>query len=451
MVNCCVPFCKSKHKTGSGISFHDFPVDPELCRKWVARVSRKNWAPRFEASGSRVCSLHFKPSDFREGVARRVLKPGVVPSIFPHYPKYMQPKEHKPRSTRAIEKRQNARSVKRGTESGKMDRHVSTPAKSTFGQNRGEYVVPTTADADSAASTPGIPAEVPSSLLLSDVRSLAGPGTAPPVTIKDERPEESMEEDDVRDTRPSGPPATVATTFDGQVFPSSVVSRTSVHQTVRSQGTTSSIITNRAACTAGQVSSTASMPRYVQQVSENLPNPLTTATSEQPSAPGTYVAVRKRVVPWNIPSGNERKTRLEVEVLLEQKKKLEAELKKVEAELKRVEAEERKVVTETLLMAAEMKKCEEERSKLRAEAEFFVQEKKRSEEETKKAAAVAEFHLAEKKKAAAQEEVFVEQKKTEIVRRKMLLFELKRMRQASARSRNSVENDDPPYGNVASR
>nr|XP_037290385.1 uncharacterized protein LOC119185501 [Rhipicephalus microplus] len=42
MVYCCVPYCKSRAGKTPGVSFHQFPVDQELCSKWQWNISRQN-------------------------------------------------------------------------------------------------------------------------------------------------------------------------------------------------------------------------------------------------------------------------------------------------------------------------------------------------------------------------------------------------------------------------
>ncbi|XP_049511822.1 THAP domain-containing protein 11-like [Dermacentor silvarum] len=100
MVYCCVPFCKSSGRTSAGISFHEFPVT-DVRVLWLKKISRQGegpgkqpWAP---SDRSKVCSLHFKPDDYREGLKSKRLKPDAVPSVFPHYPVYLQEQPKKGR------------------------------------------------------------------------------------------------------------------------------------------------------------------------------------------------------------------------------------------------------------------------------------------------------------------------------------------------------------------
>ena len=84
----------------------------ELCDKWIRASPRKDYKP---SEHSKLCSLHFKPSDFvverrdsnaqrrksldDKPLVRRRLKEGVVPSIFPNAPQYPSTINNTPRST----------------------------------------------------------------------------------------------------------------------------------------------------------------------------------------------------------------------------------------------------------------------------------------------------------------------------------------------------------------
>ncbi len=79
-----------------------FPLkNKEELKKWIHAVKRKGFTPK---SGDRLCSLHFKNSDFilSPGTERKVLKPGVVPSNFPEFPDHLQPKKKCVREPRNI-------------------------------------------------------------------------------------------------------------------------------------------------------------------------------------------------------------------------------------------------------------------------------------------------------------------------------------------------------------
>ena len=55
---CCVPGCFNNSKKHKGqFSFYSFPADKNLRKKWLHKVSRKNFRPN---TGHRVCSAHFE-------------------------------------------------------------------------------------------------------------------------------------------------------------------------------------------------------------------------------------------------------------------------------------------------------------------------------------------------------------------------------------------------------
>ncbi|XP_037514282.1 THAP domain-containing protein 11-like [Rhipicephalus sanguineus] len=100
MVYCCVPFCKSSDRRSTGISFNELPVT-QIRQEWLKKISRQAEAPGKQPCGpsdrSKVCSLHFKPEDYREGLKLRKLKPAAIPSIFPSYAGYMPESSRKGR------------------------------------------------------------------------------------------------------------------------------------------------------------------------------------------------------------------------------------------------------------------------------------------------------------------------------------------------------------------
>ncbi|XP_077564141.1 uncharacterized protein LOC144179597 [Haemaphysalis longicornis] len=86
MVQCCVPFCKSRQGSPGKYSFHEFPVT-NVRFEWLRRIARKaegaagtQWVP---SDRSKVCSRHFRQEDYRQDVKIRLLRPDAVPSIFP--------------------------------------------------------------------------------------------------------------------------------------------------------------------------------------------------------------------------------------------------------------------------------------------------------------------------------------------------------------------------------
>ncbi|KAL1418780.1 hypothetical protein MTO96_025665 [Rhipicephalus appendiculatus] len=80
---CCVPKCRSsQQRKQDGVSFHEIPADSTSRERWLTAISREEWVPNTTSNYSVVCSLHFLPSDFKDGCKRRLLKPGAVPSVF---------------------------------------------------------------------------------------------------------------------------------------------------------------------------------------------------------------------------------------------------------------------------------------------------------------------------------------------------------------------------------
>ncbi|XP_018399780.1 PREDICTED: THAP domain-containing protein 1-like [Cyphomyrmex costatus] len=77
---CAVPNCN--YKSSTNISLFRFPLEREnLCKLWVTAIGRENWQP---TTHSRVCSLHFEPTDYlnRPGSYLRRLKQDAVPHVF---------------------------------------------------------------------------------------------------------------------------------------------------------------------------------------------------------------------------------------------------------------------------------------------------------------------------------------------------------------------------------
>ncbi|XP_005097051.1 zinc finger protein 658B [Aplysia californica] len=91
MVMCCAAlWCTNRQTTTQSqvlsehrvrdLTFHRFPLENDgLLAKWVEAVRRDKFTP---TSVHRLCSRHFRESDFIEGDRRRVLKRDAVPSIF---------------------------------------------------------------------------------------------------------------------------------------------------------------------------------------------------------------------------------------------------------------------------------------------------------------------------------------------------------------------------------
>ena len=83
--NCCVPECKKKVYVENGvkISFHTFPEERKLFMKWIVAIRRDIGKHFHVTKHTRVCSRHFKPSDYLPSLTgrKRTLKPTAVPSV----------------------------------------------------------------------------------------------------------------------------------------------------------------------------------------------------------------------------------------------------------------------------------------------------------------------------------------------------------------------------------
>lgn len=80
--HCCVPQCVSSARFNSVLSFHTFPKDQELQKRWMAKIKGQNLCI---TSHTRVCSRHFLSTDLIQPTnpdGRRRLKSGTVPVLF---------------------------------------------------------------------------------------------------------------------------------------------------------------------------------------------------------------------------------------------------------------------------------------------------------------------------------------------------------------------------------
>ena len=93
--HCCAWGCSNRESSDSkekrGLTFHYFPKDETRCEKWIKAVRRENpWKP---TASSRICSEHFKESDFkRHTLVRRMLNDTAIPSVFKAFPPHLQKK-----------------------------------------------------------------------------------------------------------------------------------------------------------------------------------------------------------------------------------------------------------------------------------------------------------------------------------------------------------------------
>uniref|UniRef100_A0A3P9LTM5 THAP-type domain-containing protein n=1 Tax=Oryzias latipes TaxID=8090 RepID=A0A3P9LTM5_ORYLA len=79
--HCCVPLCQASSKYNSLLSFHTFPSDAEIRRKWLVAIRRDKFTV---TPHTRVCSRHFNKDDVREPLSetgRRLLNKGAVPAL----------------------------------------------------------------------------------------------------------------------------------------------------------------------------------------------------------------------------------------------------------------------------------------------------------------------------------------------------------------------------------
>ena len=102
----------SPSESDARITFHSFPQDETVRAKWIRAISRKDFVP---TKHSRVCSLHFRETDFVEEhcdinttlrkklsasqLKLRHLEKDAVQSIFPSVPSYLTSPAVTPRSS----------------------------------------------------------------------------------------------------------------------------------------------------------------------------------------------------------------------------------------------------------------------------------------------------------------------------------------------------------------
>ncbi|XP_073702352.1 uncharacterized protein [Garra rufa] len=77
--HCCVPLCVVSAIYNSTLSFHSFPVEKDLRKKWIVQIRRDDFQVN---KNTKVCSVHFRPDDFMDGTRLKRLKKGVFPTLF---------------------------------------------------------------------------------------------------------------------------------------------------------------------------------------------------------------------------------------------------------------------------------------------------------------------------------------------------------------------------------
>ena len=108
--------------SGKGCSFHKFPKNEALRRRWVNAVKRQrsNW--NGPSADSQLCSNHFAEDCFitdgvcfRETMGIKTLKPDAVPTIFARSIDYLQASSSQsttPLDGRPLSKRRQQRTVR---------------------------------------------------------------------------------------------------------------------------------------------------------------------------------------------------------------------------------------------------------------------------------------------------------------------------------------------------
>ncbi|XP_072387136.1 THAP domain-containing protein 2-like [Diabrotica undecimpunctata] len=81
VLSCSALNCTQRQKTGTDISFHGFPKDSSLQKKWIIAIRRENFKP---TKSSKICSKHFTADSFITSgwSSKKQLKKDAVPSIF---------------------------------------------------------------------------------------------------------------------------------------------------------------------------------------------------------------------------------------------------------------------------------------------------------------------------------------------------------------------------------
>ena len=125
--NCSVPFCHKKvyRENGNKISYFKFPEDKAMADAWVWAI-RRDVGRNFQITkNSRVCSRHFKDSDYKTTLAgKRKPNNDAVPSIFVW--KKSSPKKRKPPHPRETSKEFAKRPKKKGNKELKTKTELKT-------------------------------------------------------------------------------------------------------------------------------------------------------------------------------------------------------------------------------------------------------------------------------------------------------------------------------------
>ena len=125
--NCSVPYYTKKvyEETGVKISFHKFPDDEGVFRQWIVAI-RRDIGVNFQVTqNSRVCSRHFKPSDYIRSLTgrKKTLKSSAVPSVFP-WTKGSPAKRRAPKHRSPIKKKNPEENLRNGNDKRQQQFHV---------------------------------------------------------------------------------------------------------------------------------------------------------------------------------------------------------------------------------------------------------------------------------------------------------------------------------------
>ncbi|XP_064215744.1 THAP domain-containing protein 5 isoform X2 [Tribolium castaneum] len=131
MVKSCCAYGCTQRATKKGVTFHAFPRDPALRKKWVIAINRDNFVP---TENSRICGKHFQDSDYIIQIGKKRLENDAVPSVFDFSNHYKKP-ANKKRKTRARKKL-----AVKGQPKRQVDKHTPTtsvdyPAEKTASRN----------------------------------------------------------------------------------------------------------------------------------------------------------------------------------------------------------------------------------------------------------------------------------------------------------------------------
>uniref|UniRef100_A0A3B1J269 THAP domain-containing protein 1 n=1 Tax=Astyanax mexicanus TaxID=7994 RepID=A0A3B1J269_ASTMX len=81
---CSVPLCSNSKQKQPYLSFHSFPAEEELRKKWVIAIRRvRGRIFKILRNSTHVCSAHFEPQDiYVTPKGKTWLKKGAIPRRF---------------------------------------------------------------------------------------------------------------------------------------------------------------------------------------------------------------------------------------------------------------------------------------------------------------------------------------------------------------------------------